>query len=173
MATAAGTRRAGYWGPLALVGLLAAVSGVVLPQMLPDDPPPAPKQAKQSKQDAASTGDLHYVAPEPPDVPSTRALFLRLGGMTVVVLALGIGVLCCGRHWLRGAAPGTAAGGQLRLVETLPLGNRCTLHLVQIASRQVLVGADASGVRTIVPLPDEFEDFLRDPEGPTAPPLAG
>src|SRR5947209_2886826 len=161
MASSTPAGRAGYWGPLALIGLLAVVAGLVLPQMLPDDLPALETRPKDT---AGSAGDLHYVPPEMPEVPSTRALFLRLGGMTAGVLVIGVGVLVCGRHWLRGMAPARSATGTLRLVETLHLGNRCNLHLVQIAARQILVGADATGIKSVVTLTDDFENYLGDRE---------
>jgi flagellar biogenesis protein FliO len=153
--------RANYWAPLALIGLLATVAGLVMPQLLPEETHGAENKARES---ANAAGDLHYVPPELPQVPSTRAMFLRLGGMTVVVLVLCVGVLVCGKRWMRGFAPNQAAGGKLALVETLQLGNRCSLHLVQLSSRQVLVGADATGLKTVVPLPDVFENCLDDTE---------
>lgn len=163
MANSTPAGRASIWGPLALIGVLATVAGLVLPQMLPDDVPAAQTRPKET---ASTPGDLHYVPPETPEIPSTRALFLRLGGMTAVVLVLGVGVLVGGRHWLRGVAPARAGGGALRLVETLNLGNRCNLHLVQIATRQILVGADATGIKSVVTLTDDFEHYLGEREDP-------
>jgi flagellar biogenesis protein FliO len=87
-------------------------------------------------------------------------MFLRLGGMTVVVLVLCVGVLVCGKYWMRGFAPNQTEGAKLSLVETLQLGNRCCLHLVQLSSRQIVVGADATGIKTVVTLPDIFDNCL-------------
>ena len=162
MASSTPAGRAGYWGPLALIGLLATIAGLVLPQMLPDDPPAVEARPKET----ANSGDLHYEPPQMPEVPSTRALFLRLGGMTAVVLVIGVGVLVGGRRWLHGMAPARTANGALRLVETLPLGNRCNLHLVQVATRQILVGADATGIKSVVTLSDDFENYLGEREEP-------
>jgi hypothetical protein len=87
----------------------------------------------------------------------------------VVVLGLSVVTLWYGRRWLQ--APNLAAASrELRLIETLHLGNRCCLHLVQLASRQVLVGADAGGIRSVVPMNDGFEPYLQEAtqEPPTA-----
>lgn len=153
--------RTRYWASLALIGLLATVGGLIMPQLLPEEPHGTDSKAKET---AIAPGDLRYVPPELPDVPSTRAMFLRLGGMTVVVLVLCVGVLVCGKFWMRGFAPNQAVGAKLSLVETLQLGNRCCLHLVQLSSRQVLVGADATGIKTVVPLPDVFDNCLDETE---------
>jgi flagellar biogenesis protein FliO len=63
----------------------------------------------------------------------------------------------------------------MALVETLPLGNRCLVHLVRVGNRQVLVGLDAGGLKSLVALPDAFDDALaRVEETPAAeaPPMA-
>jgi flagellar biogenesis protein FliO len=153
--------RTRYWATLALIGLLATVAGLVMPQLLPDESHSTESKGKES---AIAPGDLRYVPLEMPEVPSTRAMFLRLGGMTVVVLVVCVGVLLCGKYWMRGFAPNQASGAKLSLVETLQLGNRCCLHLVQLSSRQVLVGADATGIKTVVPLPDVFDNCLDETE---------
>jgi flagellar biogenesis protein FliO len=167
MATAAvgtaKTVRSPYWGLLALIGLMATVAGLVMPQFLPADGPPAANKENESTTEPA---DLRYVPPQMPEAPSTRTMFLRLGGMTVAVLVLAVGVMLCGKYWMRGFAATGVSSGNLALVETLQLGNRCSLHLVQLSSRQVLVGADATGIKTVVPLPDAFDACLNDIERP-------
>jgi hypothetical protein len=89
-------------------------------------------------------------------------MFARLGLGTLLVLGLCAGTLWIGKRWLGGAAASAApAAAQVRLVETLSLGNRCVVHLLNIGTRPVLVGADAGGVKTIVPLPESFaQTFL-------------
>ncbi len=52
----------------------------------------------------------------------------------------------------------------LRLLETLPLGNRCSVHLVHMGNREVLIGVDGSGIKSIVPLPENFADVLTQTE---------
>jgi flagellar biogenesis protein FliO len=61
---------------------------------------------------------------------------------------------------------------RLRLVESLPLGGRCMLHLVHVDQREILVGVDATGLKTIVPAPPAFDDVLdaaaqSETQGPT------
>ena len=169
--TQSGTPRKGIWGPLALIGLLATASGIFLPQLLPDDPSPSPAPT-QTKEKASKPGDLQYTPPELPEVPSTRSMFIRLGVTTVVVLLVGVTLLWCGQAWLRRLNPGPTPGGKLALLETLQLGNRCCLHLVQTASGQIVVGADASGIKSILPVTESFENALTEREEPT-PRLAG
>ena len=151
------------WLPLGVIALVAGVAGVVLPQFLPSTEPEvkasesavaAPKSEKSDK------SDWTYVPPAWPEPPNHQAVFLRLGVGTLAVLALCAATLWCSKHWLRGDVPAAAAGAQLRCIESLPLGNRCTVHLVHVGKRPVLVGADAAGIKTIVPLPESFSQTL-------------
>src|SRR5438309_1107179 len=101
------------WLPLALIGGLAVVAGVVLPQMLggvtlPEAPPPS----------AGQKGSLEYVPPTWPEPPDSRAMLTRLGLGTAVVLALCVITLIVCRRWLK-QVPGQAAGNaRMELVET-------------------------------------------------------
>ena len=102
-------------------------------------------------------------------------MLTRLGVGTAVVLALCVVTLFAGRRWLK-RLPGQAdANSRMALVETLPLGNRCVVHLVRVGSQQVLVGLDAGGLKSLVALPDAFEDALAQAQEPAAaesPPIA-
>lgn len=151
------TRRPNYWTMLVAVGVVAVTAGLLLPQMLPGE---APAATPQPKVEPRKGGDLDYAPPTWPEAPSAAGLFVRLGVGTAVVLGLCVATLWGGKRWLLGANRAGAGGAQMQLVETLHLGNRCTLHLVQLASRQVLVGADAAGVKSIVPLPESFDECL-------------
>jgi flagellar biogenesis protein FliO len=147
------------WLPLGVIGLVAVLAGLVLPQLLPSIDSPSSSSASPilSK---TSKDDLTYTPPAWPEAPNHSAVFLRLGTGTVAVLALCVGTLWCCKRWLRDGAAGAKVGGQLRCIESLALGNRCLVHLVRIGNRSVLVGADASGVKTIVPLPESFSQSL-------------
>src|SRR5262245_47422662 len=87
-------------------------------------------------------------------------MLLRLGGGTVVVLLLCVGTLWLSRRWLRKLPGQGEPGGRLSLVETLPLGNRCAVHLVRVGRQQVVVGVDGSGLKSLVALPDLFDEAL-------------
>jgi flagellar biogenesis protein FliO len=117
-----------------------------------------------ANQDVASesTADsgLNYNPPSWPDPPDAAAMLCRLGLGTMTVLGLCAGTLWIGKHWLRGTPAKAGAGGQLRLVETVSLGNRCTVHLLRAGDQQVLVGVDGTGLKSLVPLPASFENTL-------------
>jgi flagellar biogenesis protein FliO len=79
---------------------------------------------------------------------------------TVVVLGLCVGSLWAAKRWLRLTPAAGPGGGQLRLLETLSLGNRCALYLVAAGDRRVLVGVDAAGMKATLALSDGFADAL-------------
>jgi flagellar biogenesis protein FliO len=153
------------WTPLGIIGLIAVIAGLLLPQLMPSEVPASPP-----REETRSPGDLRYTPPAWPEAPSQQGMFWRLGLGTMLVLGLCVGSLWYGKRWLNSLAARTTSAGELKLVETLHLGNRCCLHLVQLPARQILVGADASGIKTVVPLPDSFESVLAEtaPEQPTA-----
>lgn len=147
------------WVTLGVVGLVAVIGGLFLPQLVSAPAAPAPPAAVRPDRAA-----LSYTPPALPDGPSPQSLMVRLLVGTAVVLGLGVGVLWIGRRWLAPAPPKFAAPGQMTLVETLALGNRCSVHLVAVGARQVLVGVDASGVKSMVALPEQFGETLSELE---------
>jgi flagellar biogenesis protein FliO len=163
------------WMILGGVSLLAIVGGLALPQSFPSEPlaaaarstsaaeakviPAVPAAATLAPAASAKKEDLAYSPPPWPEAPDPKALLTRLGIGTVVVLGLCVGTLWAAKRWLHGT-PAVAASQQLRLLEALPLGNRCTLYLVSAGDRRILVGADAAGLKTVVPLPEGFADAL-------------
>ena len=40
------------------------------------------------------------------------------------------------------------------------MGNRCSVHLVHLGKREILIGVDGGGIKTMVPLANSFEDVL-------------
>jgi flagellar biogenesis protein FliO len=121
--------------------------------------PATPAAATPTPAAPAKKDELAYNPPPWPEAPDPKALLERLGVGTVVVLGLCVGALWAAKRWLRGA-PVAAASQQLRLLEALPLGNRCTLYLVSAGDRRILVGADAAGLKTVTLLPEGFADAL-------------
>jgi flagellar biogenesis protein FliO len=118
---------------------------------------------------AASTPEnaaerLDYTPPSWPEAPETGALLLRLAAGTATVLVLCAFTLVVSRRWLRGPAPKTGASSELRVTESLPLGNRCYVHLLRAGRHQIVVGVDGSGMKSLLALPESFENSLTDAE---------
>lgn len=144
------------WLPMAVLGLVVMLAGVVLPQLLPSAtamPETTPKTADPQEPWA-------YNPPALTEGPDARAMLLRLGMGTVIVVALCIGTLWLGKRWLQ-VAPTPAAGErQLGVLETLPLNHRCCVYLIRAGSHQLLAGVDGSGLKALVPLVAPFEQAL-------------
>ena len=143
------------------IAAVAVILGLLLPQLMPGQAPAEPAEMKTE-----SKGKLEYTAPPLPEAPSLQGMFVRLGAGTAIVLGLCVATVFGIRRWLY---PTTANGSmprELRLMETLHLGNRCSLHLVHLNKQPVLVGVDGAGIKTIVPLPTAFEDVLTQAETP-------
>jgi flagellar biogenesis protein FliO len=145
----------GRWGTVGAVGLLAVVLGVLWPHVIADAAPAPPPAVRGNV-----AGGLEYQPPALPEAPDPKALLIRFCLGSLVVLGLSAGGLYAARRWVGGKQLPAGSGQQLRLIETLSLGQRCCVHLVQVDRRQVLVGVDFSGMRTIVPLPESFDAAL-------------
>ena len=153
------------WVPAALAGLAAVVAGLIAPGFFGDLMPPPSAGTR-----AAAKGEpLAYTPPAYPEAPDPRAMLLRLALGTGFVLVLAVTTIWLGRRWLKQGPAADAPASRLGVVETLPLGNRCAVHLVRVGRQQVLVGVDATGLRSLVALPDLFEETLTHAEADTPP----
>lgn len=144
------------WQLLSLIGLVAVTAGLVVPQLLPSvslQPPAQPPTPPKSEK-------WQYTPPAFAEGPDLKAMLLRLGVGTALVLGLCVATLLVAKRWLGDGIQAAATGQQMRLLETLPVGRRCSVLLLAVGSQQVLVGVDASGVKSMVALPPAFEPQL-------------
>lgn len=155
--TSTGTKPARTWGWAGVAGL-ALAAGLLFSQWFPADA--APVVGKGEAKESALSGDLHYTQPNWPEGPSPQAMFLRLSLGTISVLGLCAGSLWIMKRWIVATPTGAAKTGELRLVESLHLGNRCMLHLVSLADRQILVGADPAGIKSVLMVGEAFEKMI-------------
>ncbi len=150
------------WLPLGLVGVVAIIGGVTLPGIFPAEPPPAKSDLPLEKN---AQKQLQYTPMPWPDPPDTRRMFLKLGLGTIIVLGLCVAALWFGHRWLGQGTVRPAGAGQLRLLETLALGQGCRLHLVQTGTGRVLIGADGTGMKAVLTLAESFDSaFEAGPE---------
>jgi flagellar biogenesis protein FliO len=159
------TSRIGSWTPWATVGAIAVFAGLMLPQLLPGE---SALEKGRPKAEAIAKSGTEYAAPALPDMPSPQAMLARLFGGTVFVLGLSVVSLWGVRRWMQTTAAANSTSREMRLVETLQLGNRCSMHLVHLGKREILIGVDGGGIKTVVPLPSSFEDVLADTEAAPA-----
>jgi flagellar biogenesis protein FliO len=78
------------------------------------------------------------------------------------VLALCVAVIFGIRKWQQkhGMLPTAGGPSPSRVLETVVIGNRQTISLVQLQGLQAVVGCDATGIKSIVLAPPRFEDEL-------------
>lgn len=147
------------WPLICVLGLMATLGGLFLPQSLRSFqepamtvPTPEPAQAAQNA--------FEYNPPTLPEMPSLGPMFLRLTLGTVFVLILCSITLLAGKRWIRPLAAPRDDNRKLRVLESLPLTGRCSMVLLQAGETRVLVGLDQAGIKALLPLPQPFENAL-------------
>ncbi len=153
------------WLIFGVLGLAATAGGIFLPRSLRSGVAP-PQAATPSVQTTAVTREsLEYNPPSLPDLPSPQAMFVRLGLGTVFVLILCGVTLWAGKRWIRPLAGPPVENKQLRILEALPLGGRCSVYLLQAGEAKVLAGVDGAGIEALLSLPQSFDVTLADMDG--------
>ncbi len=135
-------------------------------------PPPEPEEIKPEMQLAAAT---RSVAP-PPEPQEIKTEMAALAGATTrrvlppepeeFKAAMPRGLLGSLFSFLRGGAP---ARKQLRLVETVPLGEKRFVAIIHAQGRKYLVGGGSSGVALLTSLDEPVSHS--DPIAPVAEPV--
>src|SRR5262249_37508024 len=104
------------WLPLMVIGGMAVVARILLPQMLGGvAPAPAATAAEADK------NSLDYVPPAWPESPDAGSMLTRLAVGTVVVMVLCVGTLFLCRRWLRKLPSQPSVTSRMTIIETLPL----------------------------------------------------
>ena len=152
----------GPWTTWVAVAFVAVVAGLLLPQLLPGE---SVVDKSPAKVEAKTKPGSDYTAPALPDMPSPQAMLGRLFVGTIFVLGLAVVSLWGARRWMQPNGPANATPREMRLIETLPLGNRCSVHLVHLGKREILIGVDGTGIKTVIPLASSFEDALAEESG--------
>jgi flagellar biogenesis protein FliO len=154
----------GVWSTkttMAAVIIGAVLAGLLFPQLLP-----AELAVDKTRENEKGKAQADYSAPRLPNMPNPQAMLTRLAAGTVIVLGLSVASIWCMRRWMQPQQAVSPEQRTMRLIESLPLGQRCSLQLVHLGQREILIGMDASGIKTIVPLPRPFEDVLGETEQP-------
>jgi flagellar biogenesis protein FliO len=150
------------WIAFGIVGLIATGAGTLVPGLAPSEEAGAAAVSAEEAPD--------YTPPAMPDLPSPRAMLVRLAVGTVVVLALCVVTLFIIKRWFGPFAPTQAGGRELFVLETLQLNGRCSVFLIQTGKTRALAGLDASGLKVLMPLPEPFEMSLAEVGGAEEPP---
>jgi flagellar biogenesis protein FliO len=107
-----------------------------------------------------SSGGLDYQTPAWPEAPDTKAMISRLVTGTISVLGLCVATMLVGKRWWRGGPIKNSGGERLKVLESVSLGNRCTVVLVDVGGQKFLAGTDASGLKSLISVPDSFDHTL-------------
>lgn len=147
------------WLIFGMLSLTATFCGLVLPQSLRGlrDPAPSVSTAEPTLE---KKGTLDYEPPALPDMPTPGPMFLRLALGTIFVLILCAFTLWAGKRWVRPLGVPVGENKKLRLLESLPLGGRCSVFLLQAGGARILVGVDQAGIKSLTPLPQPFDSAL-------------
>lgn len=145
------------WLTFGLLGLAAMLCGLILPQSLrglrqPTAAIPAPAPP-QEKKDAAD-----YNPPGSPEIAPSGSILSHLVLGTIVVLVLCCATLWAGKRWIRPLTMPTGGSRNLRILESLPLGGRCSVFLLQAEGAKVLVGVDQTGIKALLQLPQKSSE---------------
>lgn len=106
---------------------------------------------------AAPIRGTDYAPPAQAAPPDITGLILRLVGMTAFLLALCGLVMYLAR---RANQPGSTTAdptGRMKHEGTLALDRVCAVHLIAVEGQTVAVTTDATGLRSMVLLSEEFE----------------
>ena|SRR6266851_6677987 len=114
---------------------------------------PSPPDAKSG----AMSGPVNYAPPALPEAPAPGAMLLRLGLATGFVLVLCVTAMLLAYRRAK-ALEGKTGGGKLQLVESLSLGGGSSLHLIRSAGQRFVVAVNRSGLQSLVPLSESFEE---------------
>jgi len=152
------------WLIFGVLGVAATLCGLVLPQSLrslrePTAAVPAPEPAPETKEAPG------YEPPTLPEMPPAGPMLLRLTLGTIFVLILCVFTLWVGKRWVRPLAAPVGENRKLRVLESLPLGGRCSVFLLQAEESKILVGVDQAGIKALVPLSPPFENALKEMTG--------
>ena len=147
------------WLIVGVLGLTATVGGIVLLLGLRESEA-APETTPATQPLPAAPEILDYNPPDMPELPSPQVVFLRLGIGTAVVLVLYALALWIGKRWTRPLPVPVTENKHLRVIEALPLGERCAVYLLQVGETRILAGVDHTGLKTLLPLPQSFDGAL-------------
>ncbi len=131
--------------------LVAAVPDSNQPTIEPNEP------------NKPAAGNINFFSTDPNLVVGgnqnmeTRDLFYRAMFAVLLVLVLGAGAIYLSRRFLPRLAK--LSGKQIRVIETVHLGQHKSLHLVNVEGRKILLGSTVERISKLVDLNDFAASF--------------
>ena len=97
---------------------------------------------------------------------NTKDLLLKLVAGVVLSVSLCIGIMLVGSRFSQ-HQQGKRASTHLRVIDSLLVGQRTWLELVQVKDQLVVISRDATGINNVVALPTTFGEKLEEADQET------
>ncbi len=91
---------------------------------------------------------------------NTRELFYKMMFSVLLVIALGVAAIYISKKFLPKIT--NLPGKKVRIVETVHLGQRKAVHLLQIGNRQLLIGSAGESITKLADITGDSADGLTD-----------
>ena len=91
---------------------------------------------------------------------NTRELFFKMMFSVLLVIALGVAAIYISKKFLPKIT--NLPGKKVRIVETVGLGQRRAVHLLQIGNRQLLIGSTGESITKLADITGDSADGLTD-----------
>ena len=86
----------------------------------------------------------------------TKELFFKMMGAVLLVVALGIATIYISKRFLPKIT--NLPGKKIHILETVHLGPRKAVHLLQIGNQQLLIGSTSEGITALADVTDVTMD---------------
>ncbi len=86
---------------------------------------------------------------------NTRQMFVKMMLAVFIVLLLGVAAVYVSKKL--GSRIVNAPGKEIRMLETLYLGSRKSIHLIKIGNRRIVIGCTTDRITKLAEMPDETE----------------
>lgn len=110
---------------------------------------------------------LEYVPPAWPKATSEAALLGRLAVVTLLTLAVAVGVLVWVKRATRLPSPPPGMPPPVKVAASIALGSGCSLYLIEVERSAFVVGSDRTGLKAIQHVAEPFEQILEVDLAPT------
>jgi flagellar biosynthetic protein FliO len=137
-----------------IVALLIAVTlgGGALIVCSAQSPGTEPKKTSYSPYSLSDNTSNHSGGPF-----DTGELFLKMMAAVLLVVALGVAAIYISKKFLPRIT--NLPGKKIRIVETVHLGPRKAVHLLQIGNQQILIGSTTEGITALADVTDVLTDL--------------
>jgi flagellar biosynthetic protein FliO len=88
---------------------------------------------------------------------NTKELFLKMMAAVLLVVVLGVAAIYISKKFLPKIA--NLPGKRIHILETVHLGPRKAVHLLQIGNQQLLIGSTSEGITALADITDATMDL--------------